>query len=216
MIYLSLVTPFVLLIGVVIGLFYFKRYPGVLKCILGYLFVMLSIEALSMYFGLINAAKNNLFLFSLVALVNGVFYSIFYGVFLLKKRRIWLISISLSAVLWLILVVITKSGVPITAFESYEMVLADGLVCLCAVVSSYDLITRKEKINPNIMRANAPILLFFSLDLLIQLTSNFLLNTGKSYIYFWVLRLVMMVFLYSAFTLFLWRLGRNPKQLPFG
>lgn len=210
--YLSLLSPIVLVIGLVIGVLHFKKYPKIAKLILGYFFLQLVVELTSRYFGFVNAAKNNLFLFSIVAILDVLFYTSLYYFFILQQKRVWLLGLIATGLTFLIIIMSQKNSVPLSSFDSYEKVIADACVCLLAVISSFEMVTGKNNIKTGIMRINAAVLLYFSLDILISLTSNFLINAGASFIiYFWLLRLILLLFLYSIFTTTLWHLGRNRK-----
>jgi hypothetical protein len=93
-----------------------------------------------------------------------------------------------------------KAALIPSAFDAYDKVICDGIIVFYALLSSYDLINGKEEVRTDVMRVNAVVLLFFSLDLLFSLTTNFLINAGTHFvIYFWILRFVLLTTLYTTF-----------------
>src|SRR3989338_6946728 len=190
---LTLLSPIVLLTGVIIGTINIKKNPRIGYLIFGYFVAGLLIEIASRYWGQVSDAKNNLFFFS--------------------RKRIWLLFLSLPILLLLFYMMYHKVVWTPSGFDAYDKVICDGIIVFYALVSSYDLINGKEEIRKDIMRVNAAVLVFFSLDLLFSLTTNFLINAGTHFvIYFWILRFVLLTTLYTTLAYTLWQIGKNRKH----
>lgn len=208
---LTLLSPIVLLTGVVIGIVNIRKNPKIGQLIFGYFIVELIIEIASRYWGQVN--KNNLIFLSVAGIVDVLFFSTLYVRFLFGRKRVWLLFISLPTILLLFYMMYHKVALKPSGFDAYDKVICDSIIVLFALISSYDLITGKEEVRKDVMRVNAAVLLSFSLDLLISLTYNFLINAGTHFvIYFWILRFVLLTTLYTTLVYTLWQIGKNRKH----
>ncbi len=210
---LTLVSPIVLLTGVIIGTINIKKNPKIGQLIFGYFIAGLLIEIASRYWGQVNSAKNNLIFLSVAGIVDFLFFTVLYIWFIFTRKREWLLFLAFFTILLLLYMIYHKVALVPSAFDAYDKVICDGVIVFYALLSSYDLISRKEEIRTDIMRINAVVLLFFSLDLLFSLTTNFLINAGTHFvIYFWILRFVLLTTLYTTLAYTLWQIGKNRKH----
>lgn len=210
---LTLVSPIILVIGVIIGGVNIKRNPKIGQLIFGYFIAALLVEGASRYLGQMNSAKNNLIFLSVAGIVDLLFFSALYIGFFFHRKRVWLLFISMPTLLLLIYMMYRKIALTPSAFDAYDKVICDVIIVFYALVSSYDIISMKEEIRQDVMRVNAASLLFFSLDLLFSLATNFLVNAGTHFvIYFWILRFVLLTTLYTTLVYTLWQIGKNRKH----
>ncbi|MES2557877.1 MAG: hypothetical protein V4604_17110 [Bacteroidota bacterium] len=210
---LTLLSPIVLLTGVIIGAINIRNNPKIGHLIFGYFIAGLAIEIASRYWGQVNSAKNNLIFLSISGIVDFLFFSLLYIRFFFSRQRAWLLFLSLPTLLLLFYMMYHKVALTPSGFDAYDKVICDGFIVFYALLSSYDLINGKEEIRKDIMRVNAAVLVFFSLDLLFSLTTNFLINAGTHFvIYFWLLRFVLLTTLYTTLAYTLWQIGKNRKH----
>ena len=210
---LTLVSPIVLLTGVIIGTINIKKNPEIGQLIFGYFIAGLLLEITSRYWGQVNAAKNNLIFLSISGVVDFLFFTVLYIRFFFGRKRMWLLFLSIPTLVLLFYMMYHKAALIPSAFDAYDKVICDGIIVFYALISSYDLINGKEEVRTDVMRVNAVVLLFFSLDLLFSLTTNFLINAGTHFvIYFWILRFVLLTTLYTTLAYTLWQIGKNRKH----
>ncbi|MBI3237512.1 MAG: hypothetical protein HYZ43_01485 [Flavobacteriia bacterium] len=210
---LTLVSPIVLLTGVIIGTINIKKNPEIGQLIFGYFIAGLLLEITSRYWGQVNAAKNNLIFLSISGVVDFLFFTVLYFRFFFGRKRTWLLFLSFPTFILLFYMMYHKAALIPSAFDAYDKVICDGIIVFYALLSSYDLINGKEEVRTDVMRVNAVVLLFFSLDLLFSLTTNFLINAGTHFvIYFWILRFVLLTTLYTTLAYTLWQIGKNRKH----
>jgi len=210
---LTLVSPIVLLTGVFIGSINIKKNPEIGQLIFGYFIAGLLLEITSRYWGQVNTAKNNLIFLSISGVVDFLFFTILYIRFFFGRKRTWLLFLSFPILVLLFYMMYHKAALIPSAFDAYDKVICDGIIVFYALLSSYDLINGKEEVRTDVMRVNAVVLLFFSLDLLFSLTTNFLVNAGTNFvIYFWILRFVLLTTLYTTLAYTLWQIGKNRKH----
>ncbi len=210
---LTLVSPIVLLTGVIIGTINIKKNPEIGQLIFGYFIAGLLLEITSRYWGQVNEAKNNLIFLSISGTVDFLFFTVLYIRFFFGRKRTWLLFLSFPTLILLFYMMYHKAALIPSAFDAYDKVICDGIIVFYALLSSYDLINGKEEVRTDVMRVNAVVLLFFSLDLLFSLTTNFLINAGTHFvIYFWILRFVLLTTLYTTLAYTLWQIGKNRKH----
>lgn len=210
---LTLVSPIVLLTGVIIGTINIKKNPEIGQLIFGYFIAGLLLEITSRYWGQVNEAKNNLIFLSISGIVDFLFFTVLYIRFFFGRKRTWLLFLSFPTLILLFYMMYHKAALIPSAFDAYDKVICDGIIVFYALLSSYDLINGKEEVRTDVMRVNAIVLLFFSLDLLFSLTTNFLINAGTHFvIYFWILRFVLLTTLYTTLAYTLWQIGKNRKH----
>jgi hypothetical protein len=207
------VSPIVLLTGVIIGTINIKKNPEIGQLIFGYFIAGLLLEITSRYWGQVNEAKNNLIFLSISGIVDFLFFTVLYIRFFFGRKRTWLLFLSFPTLILLFYMMYHKAALIPSAFDAYDKVICDGIIVFYALLSSYDLINGKEEVRTDVMRVNAVVLLFFSLDLLFSLTTNFLINAGTHFvIYFWILRFVLLTTLYTTLAYTLWQIGKNRKH----
>jgi hypothetical protein len=207
------VSPIVLLTGVIIGTINIKKNPEIGQLIFGYFIAGLLLEITSRYWGQVNEAKNNLIFLSISGTVDFLFFTVLYIRFFFGRKRTWLLFLSFPTLILLFYMMYHKAALIPSAFDAYDKVICDGIIVFYALLSSYDLINGKEEVRTDVMRVNAVVLLFFSLDLLFSLTTNFLINAGTHFvIYFWILRFVLLTTLYTTLAYTLWQIGKNRKH----
>jgi hypothetical protein len=210
---LTLLSPIVLLTGVVIGSINIMKNPKIGHLIFGYFIAGLLLEIASRYWGQVSEAKNNLIFLSISGVVDFLFFTVLYIRFFFGRKRMWLLFLSFPTLIMLFYMMYHKAALIPSAFDAYDKVICDGIIVFYALLSSYDLINGKEEVRTDVMRVNAVVLLFFSLDLLFSLTTNFLINAGTHFvIYFWILRFVLLTTLYTTLAYTLWQIGKNRKH----
>lgn len=216
---LSLLSPAILLAGVIIGAVHFRKNPSVGRLIFWYLVCALFVDVLSRYWGLLSGSRNNLIFLSITGVIDLAFFSLLYNRYFGTKKMYVLPVLSI-----LVLAGVTCNmcykGFGLTEaaeYQSYDKLVCDGLIVLYALRNMYDLLSGKGPLKTEVIRVNGAVLLFFSLDLLISLATNFLINAGLHFvIYFWIIRLALLTTLYTILIYTLWLTGKNPKHWHYG
>lgn len=209
-------SPVTLLTGVVLGAIRYTRTAPVGRWIFYYLVVMFCFEVAASYWG--NNANNNLFLLSLNGIVDLVFFSLLYVKHFHVSSKVFLLGIScLVGTGVLTTILFNGSHKMIAEFQLYDKVACDGVLFVYALISMFDLLKGKGELKREIVRVNVAVLLYYSLDMLISLIINFLVNAGFNFlVYFWFLRLALLITLYIILIYTLWQTGKNPKRWQYG
>ena len=215
----SLLSPLVLVLGVITGFLRYPRLSGKYKWILGYLCCALMIDLLSRYWGLFTSQKNNLVFLSISGLIDLLFICGLYVFHYLPKKQRWLVYPT-AAVFCLVLFNLFFSGsftASTNTFQSYDKLICNMLIVVYCLFCFMELLQHKREEHREIMRVNSAVLIFFCVDILISMAANFLVNEAIGLvIYFWVLRLLLMTGMYLILIYTIWRTGKNPKHLQFG
>lgn len=217
---LSFLSPAALAVGVLLAAFNFRKNTPVAWLIAGYLFCALAVDMLSRYWGIFSESKNNLIFLSITGVVDLVFFSLLYGRrYFGSKRQIALPALTVLVVGGVIYNLWYKGfGQEYVAeYHSYDKLVCDGVIVVYALANMFDVLNGKGPLRTEIIRVNGAVLLFFSLDLLISLATNFLINAGLNFVvYFWLIRLALLLILYSILIYTLWLTGKNPKHSHYG
>lgn len=188
-----------------------KGYGRKNLLLLSYLVAILLLEAISYYYSEFDSKRLNIFLFHLSGFVHFSFIALCYLWYFEREKRVkYAVLIGLGFVLMLI----TSSAYNGTAdFHMYGNVLYN-----LAVISfsfSYFMILILKGIKPQRFELflNGAILVYFSYDAIISLSSNFLVNEHLDLVApFWLFRTVLLQLFYVSLINFSWQIGKVPKQ----
>ena len=206
-------SPILLLYGCLIGLRYYESLGHVQKLVLIYFLMCLIIEISSHVISIIY--KNNLLFIPLFGLLELIVLTTLYRKYLLRKENKILNYSILASIAFILYELISISYFDVAGFQSYSRVI-DTFLIVCM-----SLLFLKQKINgePNFKHfvLNAVILVYFSLNLIIFLPINFLINEGSMLkFYFWMANLIFTLFFYTALIFILWKHGKAQRQLLYG
>lgn len=212
---ITLLSPLILLLGIIIGVYYRKHLNGCFRLLLAYLILGVLTELISKYFGYYSSTKYNLFLIPIYGLLELVLFSILYYRYIIRNRS----KLYIYFILFLICLIIIdlsriESMFKASSFQSYGKVIADaGIVVFCLI---YYLDVVKGKIKPTfeLNLLNAASIIFFSLNLIIFLAINFLVNANYGIVmFFWFFNLTIVCLYYMIIIYLIWRNGKTRKSL---
>ena len=210
-VYLTWLSPLVLILGVAIGAAHFKKIDAVHKFIWSYLIAAILFDLggriVAHYWG------NNLIFVPLFALFELPIFALIYGRLLLKKFSILIYTISTFAFIFIIYECLTIESVNPLTFQSYSRTVGAFVISLLSLFYFFsNFFELDEKIRKK-MRLNSLVLAFFSLNLILLLPINFLIN-ASSPIRFYLLFIIIIttVLFYTTLTVSLWKNGRTQKR----
>lgn len=212
---ISFISPFTLLIGVFIGLFFYKYLNKISRLLLLFLGMNLAVELLFRYFGYYSSLRYNLFLIPIFALFEIAFYSVLYYKHILRSKSNILITFSIvSFLLALVSLCFYKTLFQQKTFHSFGKVVADLTVIVFCITYYWRLLTGKIKQVKEVSQLNATFLIYYSVNLILFLPINFLVNASINIVFlFWVINLVSLVLFYLVLTYMIWRNGKTQKCL---
>lgn len=210
---LTYASPIILLIGICIGIYYFKYLHYIYRVLYFFLSANLGIDLLSRY--LASMSHNNLFLFIVISLVELVSFSFIYYYIIKKKKIIGLITVIGFG--YVLTETFSTNFQNIFTFQSYSKVVTSFLIVLMVLIYFTEVLSREYKISIPLINLNLLIMAYFTLELILLLPLNFLINSNQESIYYlWLLRTLILLIFYIIIIHFLWNHGRNQKQLHCG
>lgn len=206
-------SPIVVLVGVGVGIYYFKKLDILRKIVTFYLLAMFSVDILSRIIGRIY--ENNLFFIPIWGFLELFIFSLVYYFLGIKEtsgKKISLIITIFSAFLFTLWEINKVCNAPIEEFQSYSKVISTLLIVLLSIGFFLENILKKKNISSDIFLLNSGILIYYSLTLIIFLPIDFLIqdNTGLKF-YFWFANLIFMLVFYIFLILSIWKNGKTQE-----
>lgn len=210
--YIPKLNPLILTSGIILGSYYYMNLNNIYKSIYYYLILMLCIDVSSRYLG---ASGNNLIILLVYSLLEVIAVSLFYFKYLLNKRYIILYVIATAGIgyiMWeLYYYIINK--VSIREFQPYSKIIDNFIIIVMAMTYMYEKVNNYKESKWNNFQLNIAVLIFFTLNTLIFLPVNFLVNedSGVKY-YFWTGNVLLLLLFYSFLIFKIWKNGKIRKQ----
>ncbi len=203
-------SPVFLMLGIGIGIYFFKGIDIVHKVIVIYLASMLSIDMLARVFG--EVYGNNLIFIPILGFVELLLFSVFYYFSGLHERgaaKFFLFGIIALSFLFSAWEIYKVYGIPIEEFESYSKAISTFVVVLLSIGYFIENIRKGKTISGREFLLHSGILMYFSLELILFLPIDFLINddSGLKY-YFWFANLIFTLAFYNFLILSVWKNGR--------
>ena len=209
--FITTASPLVLFISVGVGVYCFKRLDTIGKLLWLYLAGSLIIDLLSRL--LAEMKGNNLFLFFVLTFLElFVFLLLYYH--LVKKKKIILVM-AVFGIVYTVVETIYVNAADIKVFQPYSKALVPLLIVMMSLLFFFELIRDEENLYKNegdYLVLNSMILCFFSLEFLIFLPMNFLVNNAIQLVgYVLISNVFFMILFYLYLTYFIWKRGKNLK-----
>jgi len=206
---MTYLSPLVLLIGIIIGFLSYKKLSIVSKGLVWYFVMLLAVDILSRILYLFN---NNLIVLLIYSLLEMLMFSYFYFKYLYKSRqRLLLIAIALATayIIWELL----AFNLDFKQFQSYSKVVDNFIIISLALAYFHEKINRFRESKWDNFQLNTVILIFFSVNLILFLPINFLINESLGIkVYFWQGILITTVLFYLYLTWSIWKNGRTQRS----
>lgn len=208
--YLTLISPFLLFVGMVIGVAFYSKLEDSHRLLVIYLFVAFLIDILSRLMGIYY--NNNLILIPLFGLFELLLLSRLYFKHLIPvKSGVWSILIAFLVVFNLVEIVLLFDVTP-EDFSGYSRALDSLAIVILSIVFYLKQIANDQELKPGFFFLNTLIFVFHSLNLILYLPLNFLINENSNVkFHFWSISLVLTLIFYISIIRILWTYGKNPK-----
>lgn len=211
----SWIVPVSLLIGAFLNLPKISSLDSVYKVICIYLLSALLFDIAGRITG--HVIGNNLFLIPIFGLVELIIISILYGLYLIPEQRSLVFAIAGAGSIYIVYECITTDFTNTVEFQSYARPLEAFLIVIFSIIFYIKSLTKEENLNQNLLGLNALILIFFSLNLVLLLPINYLVNTDLQIrFYFWFANQIITLIFYIILIQSIWKNGKIRKPLHFG
>lgn len=183
-----------------------------------YLILSLLIDLLSRYWGYASEPGYNLVLLPIYAFLELSIFSVLYYAFFFKRKRRKILYIMILGQALIIADFMLMSNVLVASdSQSFAKVIADGIIVSYCLMYYWELIKSEVLIHNPLIPINSSILFYFTVNFMIFLPVNFLVNGNVDLvIYFWSVNLVVTLVFYTYMIYLLWENGKAPRQLPDG
>lgn len=209
----SSLSPITLIVGIIIGLFYFRYICKGYRLLVVYLAVDLIMDLLFRYFGFYSPLKYNLFLFPILGFFELVVLSVLYYKYIFKS-----VSKSLLVFVGIMLLLITGEIFStnklflIKNFNSFGKIIADISIIWFCLLYYWQVFKGKIPVKSQYGPLNAVILIYFSINLILSLPLNFLVNEKLNVvILFWIVNLISILLFYFFLIYLIWQDGKTRK-----
>jgi len=205
------IPPVILFLGIILGLVYYSRLKNMPRILLLYLFVAFIIHMigriLAFYF------NNNLILIPIFGLLELIILSSLYFKHLIViKNKFWLIPIGFL-ILFNLIEIFMLVNVDPKDFFCISRVLDSLAIVVMSIVFYIKLIANDPKIKPSFLFLNSIVFAFQSLNLVLYLPINFLINVESDIkFHFWTTSLILTSIFYIAIIRIIWIHGKNHKH----
>ncbi len=210
---ISLLSPFVLLVGLAVGVFYYRHLSGSFRLLFAYLVISIAVDLLYRYFGYYSQLKYNLFLIPIFGFLELALFSRIYYRYILKCRsNILLLYIALALLGILLELLFVGRLLHQKSFQSFGKVVDDAAIISFCILYYWRVFNGSIPIVKAHSYLNVAALVYFSINLILFLPINFLVNASLSVVMaFWVLNLVSIVLFYIVLIFLLWQNGKTRK-----
>ncbi len=213
MIYLTYLSPILCIVGVVLGVSRFSQLNQIFRLVIFYLFLSLVTDLFYRYFAIFPTKQFNLFLIPIYGLAELLLFSFLYLRYLIQgKKNGLIVFLGLMAIGILFEIIFAPYIFSAKEFISFGKPLANlGILVLC-FFTFYQWITEKTPKSQSLVSLNGAIFIYYSLNLLLYLFINFLVNENITLVtIFWSINLVSVLLFYSILILFIWQNGKTRK-----
>lgn len=208
---MSLLSPSILLLASLVGLFKLKMMSRSAMVIWLYAIGCLCIDVLSRS---VLSEENNLYIIPWLSLFELIMFGIFYY---LRQRNIVLVLLYLIGVIYVTYEINYINEIQVENYQPYARTISSLIIVVSAmngviigVKSTYSIPERRVSLN-------VLVLIYFLFQLICLLPMNYLVNESSSLIEaIWLLNLGVHFLFYSYLLYFLWKSGRQTKPLLFG
>jgi len=204
-------APIILLFGIILGTIYYKRLENIHRTLFFYLLVALFIDILSRVMG--HYFNNNLILIPIFGLLELVILATLYFKFLIKiKNKLWLFPIG-CLILFNIIEIFTLVNVDPTEFYCNSRVLDSIAIVVMSIIFFFKILGSEHQQKPGFLFLNTIIFAFHSLNLILYLPINFLINVESDIkFHFWTTSVILTSVFYISIIRIIWIHGRNLKH----
>ncbi|KAF2519586.1 hypothetical protein E0W68_04375 [Flavobacterium salilacus subsp. salilacus] len=211
--YLPKFYPIFLTTGLIIGIVSYRYIDRLHKTIFFYLLAMLIVDIVSrllkyFYF-------NNQIMLLVYSLIELFVFVLLYRNYLFSKKNKILIFTGYLGTIYIIGEIVYYFIINDTKpeqFQPYAKVVDNFIIILLALTFLYEKMNSFKESRWDNFRLNIVVLVFFTLNTLIFLPFNFLVNEASGIkFYFWACNLILVVIFYGFLISEIWRNGRIRK-----
>lgn len=195
---------YVLIGGVVLSLVSFIKANTFYRTLVGYLCIMGAMEFTGYFLGYILKVSNHIIVL-LAALADLVFFLYLYKRFFFKKKNKFIMAVAALGILYILFEIhfnFIYTRVPIQEFQPYAKPVSNIVVILLTLTFLYERISTYSDSKLDKFAFNNVVLIYFTLNTIIYLPFNFLVNENSGVkFYFWSANVILILLFYMYLTM---------------
>lgn len=200
--HLAILSPIITCIGSIVGIAFFKRLSIINKNLTVYIILLFIADIASR---IIRIDGSNFIILPLYSVLELGFFIWFYNKVLLNKTRKGLVLLGILGGVYIIGETVLHfifNDVNTKQFQPYAKVVDNFIIIIMALCFYLEKINNFKHVNWKLFRMNTVILSFFTLNVIVFLPFNFLVNenTGLKY-YFWLVNIISLI-LFEIYIVF--------------
>ncbi len=209
--YLPKLTPLLLILSITIGLSRYRTLDIFHKHLFIYLIMMFIIDVLGRALKFIYGTNQVVLL--IYSLTEICFFLLFYKKHLLKKKNLALTILGIFGIIYIVGEIVyyfILNDVNAIDFQPYSKVVDNAVIILLALTFLQEKMSDFRESKWENFRLNLVILVFFTLNTLIFLPFNFLVNESSGVkFYFWTGNVIVTLFFYTFIINEIWRNAKS-------
>lgn len=210
-IHLSDLISVVLCVGIVLTILFYKKTNGLHKSIGCYFLLMLGVDTASVIVA--DRIGSNLIVLPVFSLIELLFFVYFYNKYLLSKPNKIVIGLGVLGMVYIateFFQYFVFSTFNIKQFEPYAKITDNFIVIIMALIFYYQKMKSFNETWIINFKLNTAILLYFTINTIIFLPLNFILNSsGNAKFYIWIINVTIILLFYIYLTALIWKNGRR-------
>jgi len=201
----------VLVLGLVVSVALYKKLDGMHKSLAVYLGLMLGVDLLSRLVGYV-LSNNNLIVMFIFTFIELSFFMYFYKRHLFKKRQRALTLIGFAGLAYMVgeaLLIFVFRGLDFKQFQPYSKVVDNFIIILMALGYLHEKMNRFREDRWGNFRLNSIILVFFTLNTIVFLPFNFMINEKSGVQFYFLTGNAIVISLFNLYLMYeIWKNGR--------
>lgn len=199
----------------IISCFFYKKLPNIYKLISLYIWWGACINCLGIYF---KNTGYNLFLVPIYSFIElAIFSYIYIYIFFKKTSFLYKGLIFLAHSLIILDFLFLYDLFNAKTFDAFNKVVSDVTIILLCLRYYSSILKEETPINKELILLNSVFIGYFSINCLIFLSMNFLVNESRDLVIpFWLLNAFSILSLYMFFIYMIWQHGKTQKVSPSG
>lgn len=194
---------YVLIGGIMLSLASFVKADAFYRTLIGYLCIMGAMEFTGYFLGYILKVSNHIIVL-LAALADLVFFLYLYKRFFFKAKNKLITTIAALGILYILYEIYFNfiyTRVPVQEFQPYAKPVSNIVVILLALTFLYERVSTYSDSRLDKFPFNNVVLMYFTLNTIIYLPFNFLVNENSGVkFYFWSANVILILLFYMYLT----------------
>lgn len=212
--FLMWLVPVELVVGIVVGIFFFSWLQNKYRYLLFYLVICLCMDILGRILG--EVYGNNLALIVVFSFLELLCFYFFFRACYFKRMVLRHFIMVFLASLYMATEIFMLYNVSVQEFQSYSKTLGSFIILLMVVDFLFERLKNRQ-LDYQVLKSNSMFIFYFAINMIFFLPINFLINVPSSIkFYLWCANLLVTILFYSFIVWEIWKNGLKQKQLRLG